>query len=71
MLRNEKNQVHVKMSVFDDDEAWRWKGVFAKKNNITFNVQRLYHTSRSTFHEKFMCIHGDKRHQGIRKTYTG
>ena len=62
VLQNEKNLVHVKTNAFDDEEAWRWKTVFTKHNNIAFNVDRLCNTARCVFHEKFMCLHGEKRH---------
>ena len=42
VLRNEKNLVHVKTNAFNDDDAWWWNEAFARHNNITFNVKRLY-----------------------------
>ncbi|KAK3861585.1 hypothetical protein Pcinc_032497 [Petrolisthes cinctipes] len=71
VLKNENNEVHVRTNAFDDNEAWRWKEVFTKKNNISFNVQKLSKSVSSTFHEKFICIFGDKHHKGVRQIYTG
>lgn len=71
ILKNERNLVQVKTNVFYDEQAWEWKAAYNKKNNTCFNVLRLFHSKRSTYHQKFVCIHGDKRHKGIRKTYTG
>ncbi|XP_066947909.1 uncharacterized protein [Macrobrachium rosenbergii] len=44
---------------------------FTARNSTTFNAARLYHGVRYRFHEKFICLHGDSRHKGVKKTYTG
>ncbi|XP_066958963.1 uncharacterized protein [Macrobrachium rosenbergii] len=71
VIRNEKNIVQLRTNAFDDDEALRWKEVFTARNSTTYNAARLYHGVRYRFHEKFICLHGDNRHKGVKKTYTG
>ncbi|KAK4300177.1 hypothetical protein Pmani_027605 [Petrolisthes manimaculis] len=71
IINNEKHLVQVKTNAFNDTEAWKWKEVFTKKNNVCFNVSKLYSGERYTYHQKFICINGDKRHKGTIKTCTG
>lgn len=71
ILKNEKDEIQVKTNAFSDEDAWRWKEIFTMKNNVSFNVSRYLTGVRYTFHQKFICIHGDKRHKGVIKTNTG
>lgn len=41
IIINEQNLVKVKTNAFNADEAWKWKGIFTKKNSVSFNAGRL------------------------------
>lgn len=71
ILKNEKDEIQVKTNAFNDEDAWRWKEIFTMKNSVCFNVSRYFTGVRYTFHQKFICMHGDRRHKGAIKTNTG
>lgn len=70
VVRSEDGFVSVRTNANNADDVSKWKDIFCAKNNLCFNVHRTYDVQRTAFHKKFICLHGDKRHAGIKKTNT-
>lgn len=71
VIKSDPNYVHLKTNVKNEDDAWRWKAILEKKNNILFNAKKILKTQLCIYHQEFICVHGEKRHKGRKKTYTG
>ncbi|KAK4317593.1 hypothetical protein Pmani_011329 [Petrolisthes manimaculis] len=73
ILCEKDEEVRLKTNVKTEVEALQWKQIFCRKNNMCLNVKRAYTSAhlKNTFHRKLMCHHGDKRHHGKKKLYTG
>lgn len=73
ILSEKEEEVRLKTNVKTEVEALQWKQIFCRKNNMCLNVKRAYTSAhlKNTFHRKLMCHHGDKRHHGKKKLYTG
>ncbi|KAG0722314.1 hypothetical protein GWK47_044693 [Chionoecetes opilio] len=71
ILEGTVDTLRIRTNAMNEEEALRWKDVFCKKNNVCFSHKNVYTPKRNTYHKKFQCMHGDKRHKGVKKTFTG
>ncbi len=70
VIKNDPSYVHLKTCIRSSDEAWKWKEILEEKNHLRFNAKEK-ENSLSLYHQRFICLHGEKRHKGKIKTYTG
>lgn len=70
VIENTKGRVHIRANVWSDEDAVKWKETFEKKNKLCFNVWKVKDNTRN-FRRIYVCLHGDKRHKGVRRTFSG
>lgn len=73
ILKKEKDSVHLRTNVFNEEQVLRWKEVYCKCNKITLNCLRTHSVANKKLHfrRKYMCLHGQSRSLGKKKDFTG
>ena len=74
IVEKREDGLQVRTNVFDENQWEQWRYLFSELTYTSFNVAKTLEGSqetRSEFRQSLMCLHGDGRHKGIRKTFTG
>ena len=72
IISETEETVYFRINLKSGEEFQRWKEHYMQKNNTCFNVKRAYPRSQwKLFHKTFICLHGDVRNNGKKKTCTG
>lgn len=57
VIKSDPNYVHLKTNVKNEDDAWRWKAILEKKNNILFNAAKILKRSCAFITKNsFVCM---------------
>ena len=71
VVKEESELVIIRSNVKNEDDVEKWKNIYCRAFCATFNSARSYDVQKCLLHRRYICIFGDKRHKGKRKTYTG
>ena len=71
ILKEEDDCIILKTNVKTPEDVEEWKFLYSQKNNVTLNIVRSYDVVRFALHRRYMCNCGEKRHNGMKKTFTG
>lgn len=71
VVKEENDNIVLRTNVKNEQDVEKWRNAYSKNFNSTLNVMWTYKVQRFAFHRRYICIFGDKRHKGIRKTFTG
>lgn len=70
LTKREHNLMHLRVNVMNEEDAEKWRIAYCVENKVTLNVFRT-HRRKVFFRKTYICLHGDKRHQGKKKDFTG
>ena len=72
ILSESEDTVNFRINVKCEEEFQRWMELYMKYNHTCYNVKRVYACGeRILFRKRFICLHGEARSKGQKKTYTG
>ena len=71
ILKESENELSFRLNVTTVEEFHSWKNLYTLHNNTCLNVKKTRPQVTSKHHGWYQCLHGDIRHKGVIKTYTG
>ncbi|KAK3894550.1 hypothetical protein Pcinc_001706 [Petrolisthes cinctipes] len=72
IVKEEAEVICLRTNAKSEHDVDCWKQVFCRKNSTTLNIKRTLRANiRYMFRQRLFCLHGDRRHKGKIKTYSG
>ena len=71
IIKESENELSFRLNVKTVEEFRCWKNLYTLQNNTCLNLKRTRNQVTSEYHGEYQCLHGDIRHKGVKKTYTG